>query len=578
MLNSSLTPALVSQRAVQRLPRWALLLFCAAYVLPGVFGRDPWRNADVTAFGFMVSMAEGRSSWWLPTIGGASADPSPLPYWLGAAFIRLFGQWIDPALAARLPFALLLVSVLLFTWYAAYHLARTEAAQPLPFAFGGEADPVDYARAMADGALLALIATLGLLQLGHETTPELAQLACVALFIYAMAASPFRGPRPRIAVMVALPALAASGAPSIAVALGIAGTLVCSRSTYPFVRRFVPWVGAATVLTTLMATALGLWVWQVGTYRTVDQAVSVLRQWVWFLWPAWLMALWTLWQWRRHVFNRHIAVPLSVMLVTSIASIVAGGQDRVLVLSLPAWALLAAFALPTLKRSTAAAIDWFSVFFFSVCVIAVWVIYASLQIGFPARPAANVVKLAPGFVSQFSAFALLVAAAGTLAWVWLVRWRTGRHQHALWKSLVLPASGVALCWLLVMTLMLPVLDYARSLRPLVDRVALHVPAGSCIATPNIQRSLQAALEYFGRYEVDGLGTAGDTRCDYLLQIEPRKGKQRPPAGWSAVARASRPTDRTEWTVIYRRQDAPAQRATRAPERTIKRKPAQETPR
>ena len=38
--------------------------------------------------------------------------------------------------------------------------------------------------------------------------------------------------------------------------------------------------------------------------------------------------------------------------------------------------------------------------------------------------------------------------AGTLAWLWLVRWRTGRHRHALWKSLVLPAGGVALCWLL----------------------------------------------------------------------------------------------------------------------------------
>ena len=33
----------------------------------------------------------------------------------------------------------------------------------VPLAFGGEATPVDYARAIADGALLALIASLGLL-------------------------------------------------------------------------------------------------------------------------------------------------------------------------------------------------------------------------------------------------------------------------------------------------------------------------------------------------------------------------------------------------------------------------------
>ncbi len=551
---SSLNPALVSQRAVQRLPRWALLLFCAAYVLPGLFGRDPWRNADVTAFGYMVSMAEGRSSWWMPTVGGVAGDPSPLPYWLGAAFIHLLGPWVDPALAARLPFAILLVSVLLLTWHAAYHLARTEAAQPLPFAFGGEADPVDYARAMADGALLALIATLGLLQLGHETTPELAQLACVALFIYALAASPFRGSRPKVAVLIGLPALAASGAPSIALALGLVGVGVCIRSNYPIVRRFTPWVAGATALTAALAAGLGLWVWQVGSYRSIEHVLAVPRQWLWFLWPAWPMALWTLWQWRRHVLNRHIAVPLGCALVTAVASVVAGGQDRVLMLSLPAWALLAAFALPTLKRSTAAAVDWFSVFFFSVCAIAFWVIYASLQTGFPVRPAQNVVKLAPGFTSEFSALALILASAGSLAWVWLVRWRTGRNQHAMWKSLVLPASGVALCWLLLMTLMLPVLDYARSFRPLVDRVAVHVPKNACIATPRIQRSLQAALEYFGGFRVDGRGTASNTSCNYLLQIEARKGKSVAPAGWTRVARESRPTDRAEWTVIYRRQE------------------------
>jgi hypothetical protein len=554
MLNSSLNPALVSQRAVQRLPRWALLLFCAAYVLPGVFGRDPWRNADVTAFGYMVSISEGRSSWWMPTVGGVGADTSPLPYWLGAAFIRLLSPWVDPALAARLPFAMLLVSVLLLTWYAAYYLARTEAAQPLPFAFGGEADPVDYARAMADGALLALISTLGLLQLGHETTPELGQLACVALFIYALSASPFRGPRPKVAMLIGLPALAASGAPSIALALGLTGIGVCVRSNYPIVRRFTPWVAAATALTAAIATGFGLWGWQVGNYRTIEQVLAVPRQWLWFLWPAWPMALWTLWQWRRHVLNRHIAVPLGCMAVTAAASVVAGGQDRVLMLSLPAWALLAAFALPTLKRSTAAAVDWFSVFFFSLCAMAFWVIYASLQVGVPARPALNVVKLAPGFTSHFSLFALILASAGSLAWVWLVRWRTGRNQYAMWKSLVLPASGVALCWLLLMTLMLPVLDYARSLRPLVDRVALHVPKNACIATPRIQRSLQAALEYFGGFRIDGNGTSSSTSCDYLLQIEARRGKHPTPVGWALVARESRPTDRAEWTVIYRRQE------------------------
>lgn len=67
-------PALVTQAGARRLPRVPLLLLCAAYLLPGLIGRDPWRNADLTAFGLMVAMAEGRTPWWAPTLGGVPAE------------------------------------------------------------------------------------------------------------------------------------------------------------------------------------------------------------------------------------------------------------------------------------------------------------------------------------------------------------------------------------------------------------------------------------------------------------------------------------------------------------------------
>ena len=87
------------------------------------------------------------------------------------------------------PSCLLLALTLVATWYGVYYLARSPQAQPVAFAFGGEASPTDYARAMADGGLLALIASLGLAQLSHETTPALAQLGFTALTFYAMAAA-----------------------------------------------------------------------------------------------------------------------------------------------------------------------------------------------------------------------------------------------------------------------------------------------------------------------------------------------------------------------------------------------------
>ena len=552
---NSPNPALVTERAAKRLPRPVLLLFCAAYVLPGLFGRDPWKSADASAFGYMINIAQGRTPWLDPTVGGLPGDAALLPYWLGAIFIKALSPAVDPMLAARLPFALLLVLVLVFTWYCTYHLARTEAAQPLPFAFGGEASPIDYARAIADGALLALIATLGLLQLGHETTPELAQLTATALFLYALAACPYRDTPARFAVLVALPALAASGAPAIALGLGIGGVIVCRASAYEQARALAPWVALSAVLSLVAAFALRAWGWRVAGYDSFAQVLGLLRQLVWFTWPAWPLALWTLWRWRDHLLHRHISIPLVCAGVGLAACLGMGGSDRALMLTLPALAVLVAFALPTLQRSTAAAIDWFSVFFFSVCAIAIWVVYVSMQTGVPRQPAANVARLAPGFVPSFSAFALIMAGAGTVAWLWLVQWRTGRNRHPLWKSMVLPASGVALCWLLLMTLWLPMLDYARSYRPLIVKLVPMLPKAGCVAAPGVSRAQVAALEDLGGYRVDAVTPARSTRCGVLLQIESRKRPVAAPAGWRRTGQANRPTDRDEVTAVYTRVSA-----------------------
>ena len=113
------------------MPRLALLLFCAAYVLPGLFGRDPWRNADMAAFGQMVAIAEGRTSWLAPTLGGVPADSALLPHWLGAIFIAAGAGWVDPALAARVPFVLLLALPLAFVWYTTAPRQHSRCLSPL---------------------------------------------------------------------------------------------------------------------------------------------------------------------------------------------------------------------------------------------------------------------------------------------------------------------------------------------------------------------------------------------------------------------------------------------------------------
>jgi 4-amino-4-deoxy-L-arabinose transferase-like glycosyltransferase len=145
-----------------------------------------------------------------------------------------------------------------------------------------------------------------------------------------------------------------------------------------------------------------------------------------------------------------------------------------------------------------------------------------------------------------------LALAGTVAWLWLLRWRTGRHREALWKSLVLPAGGVALCWLLLMTLWLPMLDYARSARPLVARLAALVPAQVCIAAPGVAPATVAALEYVGRWRVDARDASPEGPCNVLLRVTRAEPLPAAPPGWETVGHARRPTDQGEATQIFRR--------------------------
>lgn len=546
-------PAIASERSAQRLPRLALLLFCAAYVLPGLFGRDPWRNADLSAFGFMASIAQGHAPWWQPAIAGIPADGGLLPYWLGAIAIKAL-PFMDPAQAARIPFGLALAAVLVLVWYSSFHLARTEAAQPVAFAFGGEAPAVDYARALADGALLALVASLGLLLLGHETTPELLQLLGSTLYLYGLAAAPYRGLKARLSLLVSLPMLAASAAPAVALALGLGGALLCWMSSYEQARRLLPWVLASTVLSALSALVLHGWAWRIAIDGHLNEPLRFVSLLIWFCWPVLPMSLWTLWRWRSHWQYRHVSVPLLGAAVPILASLLMNASDRALMLALPALAVLASFSLPTLKRSVAAAMDWFSVFFFSGLALFVWAYYASMQIGWPAQPLANVQRLAQGYAPSFHPLALLLALLGSAAWIALVRWRTAKHQHALWKSLVLPAGGVALIWLLAMTLWLPLLDYARSNRPLVERLRVQLPVQvDCLAVPDQALSLLAALEFQGGWRVDATKPLHLTSCSHALMQSDRQPKDDAvPPGWELIGRVQRPTDRLQHYLLLRR--------------------------
>jgi hypothetical protein len=553
------TPAVVAQAAVRRLPRYALLLFCLAYILPGLISREPWKNQDMSAFGVMRELAYGESNWLAPTlIGQALEFPALLPYWLGAWAIQLCPAWLPVDFAVRVPFGFLLALTLVATWYGVYYLACKPAAQPVAFAFGGEAQPNDYARALADGGLLAMVAMLGLAQLSHETTPAVAQLAFTALLFFAFSAS--FSHRQRIAGIAALMAstgLALSGVPAFGLSLALVGALARLLQSDVYARRWAAYFACLGLCAAALAYGLGMWHAQLGV---LPASALVWRNWarmlVWFTWPAWPLAIVTLWKWRAWWRSLHILLPAGMALVIICATLIAPNSDRTLLLATPMLACLAAFALPTLQRSVTALIDWFTLLFFSGCGLVIWVVWIAMQTGYPAQPAANVRRLLPGFEPSFGWPAFVAALAATLAWLWLVKWRAGRHRDALWKSLVLPAGGAAMSWLLLMTLWMPLLNFARSYAPLVRQVAQYMGPQSCVHAYGLTQGQIAAFAFHGTMKLRVL--QNQSQCPWLIVDADAASKAYGTLDmgqWTLRSTMRRPSDDNENVLLFERSAA-----------------------
>lgn len=550
------------------MPRVALLLLCLAYVVPGFFGRAPWKSMDMAALGYMQALAGGHTDWLAPELLGMAVDANGLlPYWLGASAML----WIPPSLmaaevAARLPFLIFLAGTLALTWGATFRLAQHPGAQPVAFAFGGEARPIDYAKAVADGALLALIACLGLAQRGHETSVYLAQVCFTAMVLQGAAMS-WTTPRSAVlALALGHTGLTLSGAPMLSLLFGAGHLRMCvvRRKTSGPSRTGPLVLVGVLALNSVVATALNLWRWQlVWPGIEGNDWGSLLKLGIWFGWPAWPLAFWTLWQWRHHLRQitqyPHLAYPLWFAGVVVIATVLTPPADRTLLLGLPALAMLAAFALPTLKRSMAAWVEWFTLLFFSVSVLAIWTIWLAMQTGFPAKPAANIAKLAPSFSPSFEWLPTIAAVLGSAAWAYLVWWRARRHRMPLWKTLVLPASGAGLCWLLLSTLWMPLLDHARSYTVQIERLRQAMPnaaSADCLFSHELSRAQVAALIHHGYYALR-LPTT-ESACNWLVTTpHALQHKPLPPVPgeeWHLVAQIERPTDRDDSMLLLQRRD------------------------
>ena len=474
-------PVRLPASATNALPRWGLYALCLLYILPGLIGRDPWKNEDATSFGIMWTMANGTLHDWLwpHVVGLPMPDEGPLAYWIGALCIKLFGWLLGDPMAARISAIGFFLIGAMSVWHTADLLGRRPEVQPLKLAFGGQPDAKNFGRMLADGALLIYLGSLGLLLHSHTTSPEALQVSLLAFTLYA-AVKLFDARTLRSAATLGaalgLLILARDWVVPLALWAGlIALAVACDKK---IIARLI-WI----VLPLALAVS-GIWLisnhlvkpfnsspfdaWMLANYQKIGRpswraTAYFLKYGIWFAWPAWPFAGWAVYAWRKQYRGLHIALPLVfVAALTLLALLSPHGEEGLLLPLLPPLAILAAFGLPTMKRGAINAIDWFSVMTLSTCAAFIWLGWIAKQTGWPTQIAKNAFKLAPGFRPEFSLVALSAALLASACWIALVHWRVARRPAVLWRAVVLSSGGVILCWLLLMTLWLPWINYGKS--------------------------------------------------------------------------------------------------------------------
>jgi len=526
------------------------LVVCFAWLVPGLVGHDPWKYDEAVVFGSVNEIL--RSGDWVTfrIAGEAYVEKAPLFLWAAAFFAKVLGGVIPTYDAARLASGFFMALTLAALSAASIELIGLRTLRL---------------------AVLLFIGCLGLLLRAHEMMPDLAGLAGVALGLYGLILS---ARRPRLG---GLAAGLGVGVAFLGNGFLHAGVLVATMALLPAVgpswrtRAYAVTVGVALAAAaplvaiwpvTLAAAAPGslqAWLaaatasrWQEPFGR--DQASDLFyfaRVLPWYAWPAWPLAAWAVWRARRTLRQRReILLPLvafaAFFLVTSILGDAREANGLPMLLPL---ALLGVAELDALPRGAASALDWFGMMTFLSFGALLWMGFVAAMTGKPAFAAEIIAREVPGYRYQFSFVAFALAALLTMIWIVVV----ARSLRSNSRAIVNWASGITMVWMLMMTLGLQLVDQARSYRALSARLVAQIPAGTtCIVRRNLGDPQRALLDYYARIRTVREEDPAAARCDTMLvQATPARTTPADP-GWTEVWRGSRPGDRSEMFLLYRR--------------------------
>lgn len=517
------------------------VLVVLSFVLSGLLGHDPWKADEAYVFGVVQHMYE-TSDWVVPNLSGEPfMEKPPLFYWVATAFAHLLSAWLPLHDGARVACGFFM---LITCWFL------------------GSTARIWWGEGMGRYAVWALIASFGTLVQSHMMIPDISLLTGFAMSALGFATIITNSTQGGILLGLGagigflskgLIAPAVIGATTLVLPLCFTqwrtpeywrGLRIAAMVTVPL---FVVW----PLLLYMRSPKLFMdWFWVNNIGRFLGFSVAQLGTehlpwfWTqtipWFTFPSLPIAIWMLWQ-KRLTALKEPAIQYAAVAFGTLMVVLAISSSGRAVYAWPLMVPIAIIAAPgaTMLPSQAGRIlVWISFALFGLLSFAIWAVWATMMLkGMPPN-LPQLLRLLPiEFVPYFDGFravgAILITSVAFVAI--RVLWNRPARGLSVW------VVGMTLTWMLLTTLWMPWLDFAKSYRSVFE--SMPIPESTnCLASINLGEGERAMLRYVtGRnpVRVEVSPSAGCTTL--LVQREVAFGEPEIDLTfWKELWRGSRP--------------------------------------
>ena len=550
---------------------WFVLLV-AAWLLPGTVARTPWKADEAYTYGLVQHIMDS-GDWVVPKLGGEPFMQKPPVLFVTAAYTgKIFGGIFGKDTAIRLSIALFQILTLVFLGLGGRELLGRGKGWYAPVLFMG---------------------CLGFLQLDHML---ICDVSLVTGFAIAFAGLAYIPRRPTLGGI-----LLGTGSGMAFMSKGLIGPGLIGMTTIllPFCGK--SWRSTGYVKCLAVAAVASLpWVliWPLALYQRDHE---LFNQWFldnnlgrfvgaarvgrpnnlglggerypfylvlpWFAWPAFPLFCLYFWKkWRGTDGDRNVAetgrqeclpyaarqetgpveeglsyragVRLCVVGLIVMVIILSVSRNSRTLYGLPMLVpacLLGGYGVELLSAQWNKWSRNFCFVVFGISIATAWVVWLALMLGItPGALQMAIQKGVPDYQAVFQMGAFVAALAATALWVC---WQVGQPKDDSRLAAVNWCAGLSLCYLLVMTLFLPLVEANMSYRHLASLREKVAQLKGPVVSSGLGEPQRAMLEYYAGLTTTRVEVNPAADADWFLtQTDARteEGRQAKGPAWKMV--------------------------------------------